>query len=216
MTMHDVRLYDKTLTILAPHKVPPGAGGKLLLAYSESWRTYHNSAHILQMLELARSLDVDLSQEAMERLELMILYHDAWYKVGRSAGENEKKSAEWAWDDLSQDERPEALTRRRAVKQGILATATHSLDNINPEYVDEIATLLDLDLWGLGQSTERFQEDTEKVWREYQSIATRQEFDAGRAAWARSFLAARKRIYHTEPFLHLEDQARRNLEALAG
>ena len=214
--MHDVRLYDRTLSILGPRKVPPGAGGRLLLAYSESWRTYHNSSHIVQMLELARSLDIDLDHEAMERLELMILYHDAWYKVGRAAGENEKKSAEWAWDDLSQDGRPEAVRLRRAVKQGILATATHSLDNINPDYVDEIATLLDLDLWGLGQSAERFHEDTERVWQEYQPIATRQEFDAGRSSWARSFLESRDSIYHTEPFLHLEDQAKRNLEQLAG
>lgn len=214
--MHDVRLYDKTLTILAPLRVPPDAAGRLLIAYSEPWRTYHNSSHIVQMLDLARSLDVDLGHEAMERLELMILYHDAWYKVGRSAGENEKKSAEWAWNDLAQDDRPETLKLRRAVKQGILATATHSLDNINPDYVNEIATLLDLDLWGLGQSPERFHDDTEKVWREFQPIASREDFDKGRSAWARLFLESRDRIYHTEPFLHLEDQAKRNLEELAG
>jgi len=166
------------------------------------------------MLELSRQSNIDLDDDTRQRLNLMILYHDAWYKIGRKTCENEKRSAAWATNDLADGLNEDKISLRRAVKQGIIATATHSLDKINPKYVNEIATLLDLDLWGLGQPPDAFQEDTEKVWREYQPIATREEFNAGRSAWARSFLESRDRIYRTEPFLHLEKIARRNLQQL--
>lgn len=213
--MHDSSLYSEILNILEPFNVPTGAHGRILQAYCEPWRTYHNAGHIMQMLERSRQSDIELTDDARQRLELMILYHDAWYKVGRASGENEEQSAKWATEDLADSIDDDTLRLRRAVRQGIVATATHSLDNINPAYVEEIATLLDLDLWGLGQAPDAFKEDTEKVWKEYQPIATRKEFDAGRSTWARSFLTSRKGIYHTEPFLGREEMAQFNLKQLA-
>ncbi len=214
--MYEAQLYKKILEILAPHKVPTDTAGKLLLAYCERWRAYHNAAHILQMFELAKTKVSNLSPASLKRLELMILYHDAWYKVGRPAGENEQRSADWAKSDLThRDNSPETVELCRVVEQGILATKTHTLNGIDAEYVDEVATLIDLDLWGIGQPPEQFQQDTEKVWREYQPIVSREEFDAGRSAWARTFLDSRPNIYQTSSFFHLEDQAKRNLEQLA-
>jgi len=214
--MFDQPLYSEILNILEPYVVPTGAHGRILTAYHEPWRTYHNADHIMQMLRRSRQSDINLTDEERQRLELMILYHDIWYKVGRSAEENERRSAEWAIQDLSDGISEDMIRLRRCVSQGINATALHSLDNINPAYVEEIATLLDLDLWGLGQDPERFKEDTEKVWREYQPIATREEFDNGRSVWARNFLSSRDQIYHTEPFLPREEMARYNLQQLAG
>lgn len=214
--MFEQPLYKEILNILGPFSVPEGAHGRIMKAYCEPWRAYHNAGHITQMLERSRRSDIDLTDDARQRLELMILYHDVWYKVGRTSGENEEQSAKWAINDLAEGIDDDMLRLRHAVRQGIVATATHSLENINPNYVEEIATLLDLDLWGLGQAPDAFQEDTEKVWREYQPLATREEFDAGRSAWARSFLSSRKRIYHTEPFLEREEMALYNLKQLAG
>ena len=213
--MHNKALYSEILNILRPFNVPAGAHNRILNAYCESWRTYHNADHIIQMLRLSRHTDINLSDEERQRLELMILYHDVWYKVGRSAGENEKQSAQWAVDDLA-GASDELIRLRRCLQQGINATATHSLADTNPVYVDEIATLLDLDLWGLGQEPESFQEDTEKVWQEYQPIATREEFDNGRSIWAQNFLSSRNQIYFTEPFLDREEMAQRNLKQLVG
>ena len=212
--MLDQELYSEMLDILAPFEVP--THGEILYAYCEPWRTYHNADHIMHMLRRSRQSDINLTDEARQRLELMILYHDVWYKLGRNAGENERRSAEWAVRDLSRSVSDNTVRLKRCVSQGINATATHSLDKINPAYVEEIATLLDLDLWGLGQDPEHFKEDTEKVWREYQPIATREEFDAGRSLWARNFLTSRNKIYHTEPFLPLEEMARYNLQQVAG
>lgn len=212
----DAELYSEILDIFEPFQVSSDSISRLWLSYCEPWRTYHNSSHILQMLRLSRRPGIILEDDARQRLELMIVYHDVWYKVGRPAGENEEESAKWAYGDIDSENTSEAVIGlRRAVRQGIRATAKHSLDNINPKYVEEIGTLLDLDLWGLGQTPDRFKEDTEKVWGEFQPIATRGEFDKGRSVWARGFLENRNGIYHTEPFLHLEDMAKYNLEQLA-
>ena len=196
--------------ILSPYNVMPGAAHRIVMAYNEPWRTYHNESHILQMLELASRVD---NPETRQRLELLILYHDVWYKVGQPHGTNERNSAEWAVNDFGDVRDVETVRLIRMLRQGIVATATHTLDDVNPNYVEEVSLLLDLDLWGLGQSSEYFQSNTEAIWREYQPIATRQQYDEGRAAWAKSFLA-RDVLYHVEPYLGLEQKARENLAAL--
>lgn len=52
------------------------------------------------------------------------------------------------------------------------------------------------------------------AWAEFAPFVSRDRFNTGRAKWAQNFLA-RKRIFHTEQFRHLEDQARTNLSRLA-
>lgn len=171
------------------------------------------------MLGLLQTMDIHLSSDEKQRLEIMILYHDVWYKVGRKRGENEVRSAKWAVADLMDLNLAYTVEEKRLVRcinQGIVATIKHELAGTNGRYVEEIATLLDLDLWGLGQSPERFQEDTEKIWEEYQPILTREEFMDGRIQWAKDFLASRSQVYHTEPFFQFEDMAQENLASLAG
>ncbi len=203
-------LKDEAERILAPYKTTPGAVERIVAAYNEPWRTYHNENHILQMLQLASR---ENNLEIRQRLEVLILYHDVWYKVGQPHGTNEHNSAEWAVSDFGDARDVETVRLTRMLRQGIVATATHTLDKVNPNYVEEVSLLLDLDLWGLGQSAEYFQANTEAIWLEFQPIATRKQYDEGRAAWAKSFLK-RDAIYHTEPYLGLEHKARENLAAL--
>lgn len=182
-------------------------------AYTESWRGYHNTTHILGMLD---ALDM-ISEDELEVLErqiiaLMVVYHDAWLKVRRNKGENELRSAEWAVRDLGSNAAPWLSD---CVRQGILATATHSLDDVDPAYHKMVGILLDLDLRGIGMPYQAFQRDTEAIWKEFQPVYTRVEYDVGRAQWAASFLE-HDRIYHTPHFAHLEEQARSNLRRLAG
>lgn len=207
-------LYREVHNILNPLQVSADAHTPIVLAYSEHWRTYHNCSHILLMLHRSRQSDVYLSDWMRQCLEVMILYHDIYYKVGGKQGTNKMMSAKWAVDDLAAA--PVSLVRlREVVNQGIKATATHTLSEVNPEYREVVSLLLDLDLWGLGQSPEIFADNTEQIWREFMPIATRKQFDAGRAAWARTFLA-RPIIYHTPAFMSLEAMARHNLTQLAG
>lgn len=214
--MREISFSSEIQKVLNPFVVADGAHDRLFDAYNESWRTYHNSNHIMHMLERSRQSDICLNDDELQRLGLMILYHDAWYKVGRTVGENERRSAYWANDDLISDCSDETIRLCSAVMQGIIATTTHSLDNIDSCYVKEVGILLDLDLWGLGQEPEAFKRDTEKVWGEYQTIVTREEFDAGRSDWARTILESGKPIYHTQLFLEREEMALKNLKELAG
>ena len=191
--------------------IAPSAIDRVCRAYSEQWRSYHTTKHILGMLNETPRLPLEISGQRF--LCLLIIYHDVWYKISREPGENERMSAAWAVEDIKHyKEGPEWLPA--LMQQGIEATITHTLEGVNEKSAELVAYLLDLDLWGLGQSPARFQEDTEAVWREFEPRYTRSEFDTGRSSWASTFLK-RPQIYHTQHFQHLEVQARENLLALA-
>jgi len=208
--MYTEDLFIETSRILAPYNTVPGAVERIVSAYQEPWRTYHNTHHILQMLKLANN---ELETAIRQNLELLIIYHDVWYKVGQKPGTNEENSVRWAISDFGDHRTVDTVRLTRMLRQGIRATVNHTLEGVNPHYVDEVALLIDLDLWGLGQSPDYFQEKSEAVWREFQPIFTREQFDTGRAQWAKSFLL-RERIYFNEVYLCLEDQARQNLSSL--
>lgn len=192
--------------------ITPAQRQRIINAYGEAWRHYHSTTHILTLRDQLHTISTpELNEVQYATLTRILIYHDVWYKVGRERGENERKSAEWACNDLSPHLSEIEL---RGVEQGILATIDHTLDAVDTQYHAEVGLFLDLDLMGLGQSPDGFDQDTEEVWEEYRPIATRQEYDTGRRAWATQFLA-RERLYHTSHFAHLEAQARRNLEALS-
>jgi predicted metal-dependent HD superfamily phosphohydrolase len=197
--------------ILTPFRVSEEATNLVIAAYSEKWRGYHNASHIMQMLVLSRRFYAELTEREQQLLESMILYHDVWYKIGRPVGENERRSAAWACNDLRQG----GSAFLKALREGIEATIKHSLDDVSPSNFGVVSALLDLDLWGLGQKLEYFKRTNEMIWREYEPVTTREEFKQGRAAWAQSFLDSRKKIYRTEAFADLEAQARQNLAELA-
>lgn len=208
---HIAQLINEVGRILTPFGVNHKARSRIVDAYSEDWRGYHNASHIMQMLVLSRRFDIKLMDDDRLRLELMILYHDVWYKVGRPKGENERKSADWAYTDLVHH----GFQFTDTIREGIEATINHNLVDVSSDNILVVATLLDLDLWGLGQKPEYFKRNGEMIWQEFQPVATRAEFKAGRATWAKDFLDSRKTIYHTESFAQFEAQARRNLQELA-
>jgi len=187
----------------------------LLSAYTEAWRGYHNVRHVNYMADKFLALPECPLTTGENRFILlaMIAYHDAWLKVGRERGENERRSAQWAVDDLSAAGTPALITK--GISQGIIATTTHDLSEVDIEYHGTVSLLFDLDLLGLSKPRKRFREDTEAIWLEFQPIKTRDEYDAGRVAWARVFLE-RDVIYHTAHFAPHEERARANLRRLAG
>lgn len=192
----------------------PDACEKIYSAYVEQWRTYHNASHIVDMYTTCSAIIDHIDPDNLmwrNGIRLMIFYHDVWYKVGREFGLNENMSAEWALSDCGQYLENQY---QQALHQGIKATATHTLENVDPEYHKEVELLLDLDLKCLGLPLPDFQVVTEAIWGEYEPVATREEYDTGRAQWAQSLLE-RTNIYHTDWFLEkFEKQARKNLRAL--
>ena len=207
---------QRARAIVAPFGVGDDILERVIDAYTEHWRTYHNHQHILDMLE--RADELTMSDAARVELYLLIVYHDVWYKIMLEPGLNERMSACWAIEDVLGQESAgwhRAQKRlARLLKQGIGATVDHTLSAVDKEFHDIVGTLIDLDLAGLGKSPESFLVDTERVWREYEPVCIRSQFDEGRRLWAKEFLNRRK-IFHTEVFAELEQQARRNLALLA-
>jgi predicted metal-dependent HD superfamily phosphohydrolase len=210
-TETEVEFRGIIIPIMHEYMIPPASTDAICNAYAERWRSYHATAHPFGMVRTA--LQLPLSFDDRGRLALLVIYHDVWYKVGYGHGVNERSSVEWCLNDL------EKFTGRKdflfpLIEQGILATIDHTLSDVEKPFVEIVSYLLDLDLWGLGQSPEHFQADTEKVWLEFEPIYTRTQFNRGRSNWAAAFLK-RPRIYQTEHFAYLEKQARANLQALA-
>lgn len=202
--------------ILEHFNMPHSALDAVVEAYAEHWRVYHGMRHIAGMLKGVRQMEIDkqLDRESLRRLELLIVYHDIWLKIGRTErGESERMSAAWCLRDLNHY-KPKAWPHLTGlVTEGITATIDHTLANVSRSNRKLVSFLLDLDLYGLGQRRVQFREDTEAIWLEYQPISTREEFNNGRAQWAWEFLK-REQIYHTAAFKRFQRQARANLRAL--
>lgn len=193
---------------------------KVSTCHLENHRDYHNILHPYKMLvelelliaahsELKDAVDITL-------MTWLITHHDIVLKLGREKGWNEEQSAILAENHMVT--LGFETSRIGPVVCGILCTIDHQISGVlnfkDPKQQLAVELFLDLDLAGLGQPPDEFQQDTEAVWREFRAIATREEYDAGRAVWAAEFLK-RDRIYHTRYFADKRAQARTNLEALA-
>lgn len=183
----------------------------LFKSYGEEWRTYHNLKHIHDMFKASEVFRGKLSIVQMKALILMILFHDAVYKIGQLPGWNEYESASLAAKSL--DEAHVSNYLKDFVVTGIIATATHTLFRVPHPFQQTVCALIDLDLMSLGGTAAEFDVINERVWGEFKAHHTRYEFNVGRSQWADRFLK-RKRIFYTKSFAQLEQTARGNLERL--
>ena len=173
---------------------------KLVQAYSEKHRHYHNQQHIdacLHWLDQAKHLS-----ENPHLVELAIWFHDAVYKI--FSGNNEADSAHWAEEFLRQNRVGESTIAK--LKAMILATR-HNAPADDPE----TQLLADIDLSIHGSPTEEFDAFENNIRKEYILIpgfiyrSKRRDILSG-------FLQ-RSRIFHLELFYErLEQQARLNLK----
>jgi predicted metal-dependent HD superfamily phosphohydrolase len=175
---------------------------KLLEAYSQPHRAYHNAGHIADCL---RQFDLARAQaERPDEVEAALWFHDAVYDP--RAADNEERSAAWAARALQDaGASPDA---GRHVAALILATK-HDRE---PDSHD-CGLLVDVDLSILGREPEVFGAYDLAIREEY-SWVPEEQYRAGRAAILEGFLR-RRSIYHTDFFrVRLEAQARRNLGRL--
>lgn len=174
---------------------------RIAAAYGEPHRHYHTLTHIQSMLSglaeahaLAREPDV---------LEAAIWFHDAVYHP--LASDNERRSAQWAREELRLAGWPSATIAR--VAQLIEWTADHQVPDNGPD----ASLLMDLDLGILGAPASRYDNYLRQIRQEYAAVPDA-AFRVGRLAFVRDMLG-RALIYRTAHFrARLEATARANLE----
>jgi predicted metal-dependent HD superfamily phosphohydrolase len=178
--------------------------------YNEPWRRYHNAGHIIKMFNLAPKMPGLLSSTEQSLLNMMIIFHDVEYKLGREAGWNEQESADYATEVLERS--GELPTHILQVRIGIIATITHSLDEVPKKLQELVGFLIDTDLLaGLGTNQEEFAHNSLRIMLEHSPCYTSKEYRQGRREWAQRMLG-REKIFVTERFSErYEKIARDNL-----
>lgn len=166
---------------------------KLLAAYQEPWRQYHNGEHIADCLRRFDGVQ-DHCHEPLS-VELAIWFHDAVYRIG--APDNEARSADWA-ASLLRDE------RSATVRCLILATARHE------PFDDDSALLCDIDLAILAEPTSVYQNYAEKIRREFAHLDDT-TFAAGRSRVLEQLLARASIFSSGRFFPKFENAARENI-----
>lgn len=182
----------------------------ILDAYSEAWRQYHNCDHILLALNLVRQLQPRISAEYRLAIEIMIVYHDVIYKLGREKGWNERESAAIAGKQLAHAGYDPTFIE--LIVAGIECTIDHAVPESLYNWAPYIEPLLDVDLLaGFGTSWEEFSERTRLIGLEYSPLYTAEEYRFGRAKFAKAFLEKPK-IFHDPCLNEYEILARENLQ----
>lgn len=175
---------------------------RLMAAYSEPGRAYHNAAHIrdcLAELDLNRGL-----AQYPDEVEAALWFHDAVYVPG--ATDNEVRSAELARRRLSEAAVPPEVTDRIAAL--VLATRHDA-----PTGVPDQQLICDIDLSILGREPEIFDQYERRIRREY-SWVPKPLYRRERFSLLSEFLG-RQSIYQTDRFRrNYEASARANLKRL--
>jgi predicted metal-dependent HD superfamily phosphohydrolase len=177
--------------------------GRLLAVaerYAEPHRRYHDTRHLMAVLEHLDRILAAIDIPDREEVRLAALFHDAVYDP-RSAT-NEADSAALAGDVLS-GVIPDAAIA--TVRRLVLATAEH-----RPAALDE-AALLDADLAVLAAAPEAYAAYVAGVRAEYAHVDD-DAWKVGREDVLRSFLE-REHIFSTPAMAAEEAAARRNLES---
>ena len=179
--------WTRLATRLCGSPPPPQQFQRLVAAYSQPQRYYHNTGHITHCL---RELDsaADLA-EAPDEVEFAIWLHDAVYVPGATG--NEERSALWAQDILTQAACPESTALR--VRDLILATRHKE----SPASRDA-ALIVDIDLSILGQPPPVFEEFERAIREEYRNVPS-ETYASGRFRILYVFFN-RSRVYYTDRF----------------
>ncbi|WP_424212474.1 hypothetical protein ACN20G_10495 [Streptomyces sp. BI20] len=184
---------------------PAPYGDRLLTAWAEPARRYHDTAHLLAVLRrVDELLDAGAPAPDPAAVRLAAWFHDAVYRPDRS--ENEERSAAWAERALPELGVPGARTAE--VARLVRLTVTH-----DPAPGDRHGELLcDADLGVLAGDPDAYARYAAAVRDEY-SFVPEPAFRAGRADVLRG-LAELPALFRTaHGAAHWEGPARRNLAA---
>jgi len=195
-----MREWMRLLTASASTGDVAGAGSRLIEAYAEPHRRYHDVRHLREVLGHIDNL-APAAQDA-DLVRLAAWFHDAVYDPTRA--DNEDASAQVAALTLAALGVP--TPRHTAVARLVRLTATH-----DPGVGDDDgAVLCDADLAILGSDAVRYAEYCADVRAEYVAVPD-EAFAVGRAEVLRRLLA-REPLFRTPPARsRWEAQARDNM-----
>lgn len=163
---------------------------ELLARWSEPHRSYHDTTHLLEVLDALDELDIPggtPEDEVVARLAAW--FHDAVYDAHATRGDSgEAASADLAGERLTALGVPGSIVDR--VRHLVLETVTHEVGD-DPA----AATFHDADLWILAADQARFDAYCEAVRQEYAHVDD-DRYAAGRAGVLGPFLS-RGSIYLT-------------------
>jgi predicted metal-dependent HD superfamily phosphohydrolase len=181
---------------------------RLLGAYADPRRGYHDARHLTEVLDrvddLAGELGDELGGEAAARdaVVLAAWFHDAVYEGG---ADDEERSAALAEGELPAVGAPAATVAEVARLVRLTAAHRPTEDDRNGQ------VLSDADLAILAAEPDRYSEYVTGVRREYAHVEEA-AFRAGRAAVLRDLLA-KPALFHTPTArTRWEDAARRNVQ----
>lgn len=180
-----------------PDHLEPGLRERLLAAYQEPHRGYHDLRHLTEVLERLEEL-MPPGHPGRDAVILAAWFHDAVYD---DAGDNEERSARWAEEAL---DGPLAEEVARLVR----LTRTHRPE---PDDLDG-GYLCDADLAILAADPQRYREYVAGVREEYAAVPEA-AFKQGRAQILRDLLAKDSLFSTDEARTWWEVRARANLEA---
>jgi predicted metal-dependent HD superfamily phosphohydrolase len=171
---------------------------RLVAAYSEPHRHYHNLEHISEMLKVVGRL-ADLAQN-LPAIQLAVWFHDAVYDP--RAKDNEERSAALAVELLEPLGVPVPVLERITC----MIDATRHASPVPAD--DDTAILLDADLAILGADAGRYARYAAAIRQEYAWVEE-DAYCAGRTAVLRSF-RDRSRIYTTQRMFEVGEEAARH------
>jgi predicted metal-dependent HD superfamily phosphohydrolase len=189
--------------------ITPLMRAKLIFAYMEPHRHYHDIMHVEALLGLMRKHLGDLANPAA--VEAAIWFHDAVYDTRRR--DNEQRSVLLAVARLA--DAGASVKQIGPVLTMIDATKDHVVPRFARRVAPDCALFLDMDLAILGSTPKKFAAYEAAVRREY-SWVREAKWRAGRRRVLEKFLA-RESIYASPQFRAThEARARKNLtQALA-
>ena len=175
---------------------------KLVAAYSDASRHYHNLAHVAKLQQQVARFPV---QDATV-LGLAIWFHDAVYNALRH--DNEAKSADWALAFLQQT----SLEPARQARVADLIRRTQDHTQPQPPDDPDLLLFLDADLSILGAPEAAYWDYARQVRREYRLVPDLLYRPGRRQVLAK--LLATPVLFHTPGLrAELDAPARRNLQA---
>lgn len=176
--------------------------------YKETHRFYHNLDHINDMLEVAYTHNIMLSQEQI----FAIAFHDIIYLPWMTNGFNETQSAQMVHQFNRMHGNSISPSSMELIQQIIIDTIDHHAT------IEESKPVLDLDLHGFAIEPNLFNNNTENIRKEYCYVSD-EKFRVGRIAFLKG-LQTRKYLFSTPYFRYVcekyaQDNISRELKRLS-
>lgn len=179
--------------------------------YGHSDRYYHSKSHLVQLFNQFDQIKDKLNNP--DAVELAIWFHDYVYDTHGNYALNEASSAKALWEFQSAGDLTCVLSDVKLAVEMIMATKGHTINSAyllsRPGSLSDCQHFLDMDLSGFGVPEEVSLRLDDKVREEFWHVDELQ-FATARIAALSTFIQ-RPKLYLTETFAHMEDQARSNI-----